>query len=171
VRDVRPFISKLKGKTKLVGAEIGVESGLNAKIMFEELDIQTLYLIDPYVTYNNMSGSGVMSSDRDGSLCREHAHKILEEYRTQIVWIEDMSSVAEKYFDNDYLDFVYIDGNHRYEFVKKDIELYLSKVKISGLLAGHDYKSGEPGVIKAVKELLSDNKTLEIKEWDWMIIK
>ena len=37
------------------------------------------------------------------------------------------------------LDFVYIDANHAYDFVKQDIKLWYPKVKQNGYLCGHDY--------------------------------
>ena len=39
----------------------------------------------------------------------------------------------------DKLDFIYIDGNHSYEGVKTDIELYYPKLRKGGLLMGDDY--------------------------------
>jgi len=37
------------------------------------------------------------------------------------------------------LDFIYIDGNHAYEYVKRDIEIWWPKLKKGGLFSGHDY--------------------------------
>ena len=37
------------------------------------------------------------------------------------------------------LDFCYIDADHRYEAVKRDIEMWLPKVKHGGVICGHDY--------------------------------
>jgi predicted O-methyltransferase YrrM len=42
-------------------------------------------------------------------------------------------------YEDDSLDFVFIDGDHRYECVKADIEAWLPKVKAGGIIAGHDY--------------------------------
>ena len=42
-------------------------------------------------------------------------------------------------YEDDSLDFVFIDGDHRYEFVKADIEAWVPKVKIGGIVSGHDY--------------------------------
>ena len=39
---------------------------------------------------------------------------------------------------DDYFDLIFIDGDHRYEGVKKDIELCLPKMKKGGILCGHD---------------------------------
>jgi hypothetical protein len=40
---------------------------------------------------------------------------------------------------NESLDFVYIDANHKYDAVKKDLELWYPKVRKGGVFAGHDY--------------------------------
>ena len=60
---------------------------------------------------------------------------------------------AVKYFADNSLDFVFIDGSHDYESVKKDIQAWLPKVKSGGVLAGDDYATW-PGVKQAVDELL-----------------
>ena len=57
------------------------------------------------------------------------------------------------------LDWVYIDGNHTYEFVAQDLRLSLAKVKTGGLVTGDDYCEGgwwDGGVKQAVDELAED---------------
>lgn len=49
-------------------------------------------------------------------------------------------------------DVVYIDGDHRYEQVKKDVVNYSILVRQGGFLAGHDYCEDHEGVIRAVNE-------------------
>jgi FkbM family methyltransferase len=46
---------------------------------------------------------------------------------------------ASELFEDNSLDFVYIDANHTYEGVKEDIKYWYPKVKPGGLLLGHDY--------------------------------
>jgi hypothetical protein len=56
------------------------------------------------------------------------------------------------------LDFVYIDGNHTYEFVKADLECYAPKLRPGGYLAGDDYGVRgwwEDGVTRAVDEFVA----------------
>jgi hypothetical protein len=66
----------------------------------------------------------------------------------------DSVSVASQYAD-DSLDFVFIDGDHRYECVKADIEAWLPKMKSGSILAGHDYGWCED-VRRAVHEVLGE---------------
>ena len=62
------------------------------------------------------------------------------------------SEDAASLFDNETLDFVFIDASHEYEDVKNDIKCWLPKVRKNGILAGHDYQTCFPGVKKAVIE-------------------
>lgn len=78
---------------------------------------------------------------------------------------------ANTYLDNS-LDFVFIDASHDYEHVKSDIYAWYPKVKVDGVLSGHDLDYW-PGVKMAVFEFLNKNKyTLSINSENcWGIIK
>jgi hypothetical protein len=66
-----------------------------------------------------------------------------------------MDSVdAAKLYEDNSLDFVFIDAAHGYEYVKADIIAWLPKVKSGGILAGDDYRF-LCGVTDAVRELLN----------------
>jgi predicted O-methyltransferase YrrM len=62
---------------------------------------------------------------------------------------------ASKLYANKSLDFVFIDASHEYEDIKNDIIHWLPKVKIGGILAGHDMVW--PGVARAVSELIPNH--------------
>jgi hypothetical protein len=54
------------------------------------------------------------------------------------------------------LDYVYLDADHHYEAVCRDIDAWLPKVKPGGVIAGHDFcEYPEFGVIQAVTERFS----------------
>jgi hypothetical protein len=48
---------------------------------------------------------------------------------------------------------VFLDGGHSYESVRGDIMAWQPCVASGGMLAGHDFNSGHPGVVRAVTEL------------------
>jgi predicted O-methyltransferase YrrM len=64
---------------------------------------------------------------------------------------------AVKTYKENSLDFVFIDGSHKYEDVVADIKAWLPKIKKGGFLAGHDYSFGWPDVVKAVNDALGKN--------------
>lgn len=150
---------------ELTGAEIGVFIGKNAKSILKTLNIKKLYLIDPYKEYDNYKNpSNLMSLEE----AKEEAGGKLEKYE-QVEFIYKKSSEAVNDVLND-LDFVYVDGNHSYEAVKEDIENYYPKIKINGILAGHD--SGNEQIIKAFTEFCHKNSLdFNVKFPDWWIVK
>jgi len=86
--------------------------------------------------------------------------------------IVDESCNAAKQFEDGSLDFVFIDASHSYENVRKDIIAWLPKVKVGGILAGHDYGNGYEGVIQAVDEIFGNKVNKEyIKEQCWLVVK
>jgi hypothetical protein len=64
-----------------------------------------------------------------------------------------MSSVdASKLYEDESLDFIFIDACHYYECVEADIKAWYPKVKKGGIISGHDYSNDWPGVKRAVEE-------------------
>lgn len=55
-------------------------------------------------------------------------------------------------FPDESIDFLFIDANHTYEDVMKDLQYWYPKIKKGGLVCGHDYEHPWPGLIKAVDE-------------------
>jgi hypothetical protein len=161
-RSMTRFMIKNFSNKELIGVEIGVNYGLNAKTMLKYLSIEKLYLIDPY--YNNQDN---ITGDQRYNKTKEY----LAKYKNKIKFIRKKSEQAFTEIPND-LDFIYIDGAHEYENVKKDIELYYKKVKKGGLIGGHDFWASEIGVCKAVLEFVKNNNLrLYGKLTDWWIIK
>ena len=66
----------------------------------------------------------------------------------------DSSATAVNFGDKS-VDLVYIDADHSYEAVQRDIAVWLPKVKAGGFIAGHDYSHAFPGVVRAVCEKFS----------------
>ena len=68
------------------------------------------------------------------------------------------------------LDFVYIDGNHQYDYVINDIKLSLKKLKKNGIISGHDYGSKiHMGVTQAVQEIFT-KPDIVFKDKSWLVM-
>lgn len=152
-------------------AEVGVFKGNNALYMLENLNIEKLYLIDPYLKYPDYRKVSPLAYGRLDE-AEEEAREKLKEYEDKIVWIKKFSDKAVNDLPND-LDFIYIDGNHSYEYVKQDMENYYPKVKENGILAGHDIASiRHKGVARAFAEfIIEKDKTPTISKTDWWVVK
>jgi hypothetical protein len=79
-------------------------------------------------------------------------------------------------FPDKYFDWIYIDGNHLYEFVKQDLALSFKKTRPSGYITGDDYTSGgwwQGGVKRAVDEFVREKpvKLVEIRNGQFIIKK
>lgn len=117
-----------------IGAEIGVEEGKYSKILLEKNPSLHLYAIDAWEVYDGY---------------REHVtqdklNDIMEKARTNLFGlncelIQAYSVEASQEFRDESLDFVYIDGNHDFKNVANDLCSWHRKVKIGGIVAGHDY--------------------------------
>ena len=71
---------------------------------------------------------------------------------SHIIQIVRLNSVkaAEEFYDKS-IDIVFIDACHEYEYVKADIEAWYPKVKVGGIIAGHDYPAWA-SVVRAVSD-------------------
>lgn len=174
---MRPPIEYIKEhlKGELVGVEIGVFKGENAENILENLPIKKLYLIDPYIGYDNYSDSLKGFDEKTPTTSLTEAKKIAEKrlvkHKDKIIWINKKSYEARNDVPNN-LDFVYIDGNHLYDYVKADIENYWPKVRKGGILGGNDYITYK-GVKEAVDKFIKEEKLLmfNFKKYDWWVIK
>lgn len=68
------------------------------------------------------------------------------------------SEQASYLFENDSLDFVFIDAEHNYESVMHDMLHWYPKVKVGGYIGGHDYKGIFNGLTTAVGHFFSWNR-------------
>ena len=144
-----------------VGAEVGVDYGDNSYLLLKYSEIGRLYSIDQW-----RGKWSFRKSEAEAKLQRF-------DYRSKI--IQEPSRLASERFEDQSLDFVYIDADHRYPAIKQDIEVWFPKVKIGGIFSGHDYVVAKKcDVIRAVDEFMETrneeiNYTLDyLKSW-WLV--
>jgi hypothetical protein len=86
--------------------------------------------------------------------------------------IESLSWDAADNFENESLDFCYVDAGHTYDCVAKDLEAWWPKIKTGSYFGGDDYAKQFPGVCQAVNEFF-ESKNLKVEKIGrcWLIQK
>jgi len=138
------------------GAEIGVFDGRFSEIILETIPGVKLLSIDSWEVGKIFPKKKI-------------AVERLSKFENSVI-IHDTSLNAAKNREDESLDFVFIDGEHSYKSVKEDIAAWTPKVRIGGIVSGHDYyltRTGNMGVIDAVNEYVeANNYQLNLTDWD-----
>lgn len=127
--------------------EIGTYTG-DSTLLFAN-KFKTVISVDPFLDDYDAADDACNYASFD---------KVFNEFTRRTKDIENISLIRAKSddatpnFKKAEFDFIYIDGMHTYEQVKKDIHNYLPFVKKGGFIAGHDYVPGFQGVMNAVNE-------------------
>ena len=130
-----------------VVAEVGVAFGEFTKQILLRNTPEKLHLVDAWEPERYQTG----------------LEQILERYSKEIAvgTVEvnrGLSTQRLAEFSDDYLDWIYIDTDHSYTTTRDELLLASKKVKPGGIIAGHDFASGNPvkaipyGVIEACHE-------------------
>jgi len=134
------MINKLELK---IGAEIGVDKGGFSKHIMGKSDMRKYYCID---TWQDDFGSDHKPDyfDAEGEARYKEAATTLAEYikEDKLTMVRKTGLNASKYFGTESIDFCYIDGDHSLGGIYNDIVAWTPKVKVGGIIAGHDYKDG-----------------------------
>lgn len=140
------------------GCEVGVLFGTQSVAILQESNIEHLYCVDPFKSYeehNNLVG-GFSQPDFDV------LHKLVElrlgQYPSRATVIREPSPQASVHIPNHSLDFVYIDGDHSKDAVAADLEAWYPKVRSGGFIIGDDYCGGWKSVIAAVDAFVARRK-------------
>jgi len=162
------------------GCEVGVQRARNAWLMFQNIPNLRMALVDPYRDHE----SNPRKWGKHHIKAKRLAHERMEGFNVR--WIEEFSEVAAQKVPKEVLDYVYIDGEHSYDFVMIDLILWSRKVRPGGIVSGHDYnyrKPHQPKVTAAVNDYhkqyvdgpiyLTDNKVFKnsgdrFTSWFWI---
>jgi FkbM family methyltransferase len=160
------------------GVEIGVLRGDYSKIILERWHKGEMYLIDAWRhldEYVDMNGR----DDQYHYDCLLQTCKNTKQWQDRAHIIRMDSVKSANMFPDEFFDFIYIDADHSYEGVVRDLQAWWPKIKKGGLFCGDDYipddgdiwltGQGDPiyagkfGVRKAVNEFVKE-KNLNLYE-------
>ena len=132
--DLLKYVSEKLPKSNYKMIEIGSYMG-ESTMMFASTGLfSTIYSIDP------LEGDEEFNEifEYDWDLVKSEYLNNIRMF-DNIIHYEDYSYNVINKFDDNSIDFIYIDGNHSYDSVTKDLQLYLPKIKKGGFISGHDY--------------------------------
>jgi hypothetical protein len=143
----------------LLAIEIGVLRGDFSQSILESFNIKKLYLVDPFKPYvDKIINKKVFESEME-----ENYKHVLNKFNNnkKVELLRKTSLEASKLFNDEFFDFIYIDGDHSFESVYEDLNLWFPKLLKNGVIAGDDYfhPSGIE-VRKAVNKFVSENNLI-----------
>lgn len=139
----------LKGEV----VEVGVAEGNNSELMATWDCVTKMWMVDNWATIEGQKGDGSeIQSWHDSNYIKCAA---ICERDIKCKMIQGMSTIVAEQFENDSLIMVYLDADHSFDAVKRDLVAWYPKVKSGGIIAGHDFLAEEYGVNQSVKEFCS----------------
>lgn len=151
-------------KRDAVCIEVGVWQG-DLSRQITQLPISRLYLIDPWKSINDVEGR---LHNTDQKILDDIYNKVRRRFffNKKVQLIRKFSADAMSDIKDGSADWIYIDGNHSYEFVKEDLNGWWPKLKSGGYLCGDDYINGKYqveqlkfGVVQAVDEFREEKES------------
>jgi predicted O-methyltransferase YrrM len=150
---------------QVIAVELGVWKGHSIGWLASNCPTVEVYGVDLFEdTYRYQAHPRLQ---KEAKTVYDHFLTSLDYYECKNVQaIRSLSWEAAKRFDDESVDFLFIDADHSYEAVKADIIAWLPKMKTDGIIAGHDFDNPKhPGVKQAVLELLGEPQTTEGTVW------
>lgn len=165
------------------GAEVGVWKGETSACLCQSLPGCTLHLVDTWAAWEPGTSyrdahfvMGDLTADQWEEIYQTAIRNVNTHSHSKYVCHRKTSEIAASEIADNLLDFVFLDANHTYEEVLKDINLWSKKVRSRGLIMGHDYKgrndrNGIWGVSRAVHEVFQEKNVIAKPGRIWAVIK
>lgn len=143
-------------------AEVGVAFGDFSKQLIAMLDPRQFWAVDDYRLHEYPEIWGMKTAEK----LEDMSH--LDWYRKEmtsfgnVMFSQGKSWDVLSTFEDGFFDFVYLDADHSYDSVKKDLAELRTKVKPGGYLVCDDYTMWDPilrrdyGVVQAVNEFVAE---------------
>lgn len=159
-----------------VCAEIGVWKGDFSQRILDVTTPSRLFLIDPWLFQgefpNRMFGGKVAKSQADMDAIHDGVAARFAD-RPEVELCRGYSADVLPALEDGSLDWIYIDGNHYYDFVLEDLRIAWHKVRPGGFVTGDDY-TWRPGddspahefpVKDAVRDFLREKGLADDRLW------
>lgn len=161
--------SRFDKKKKLYGVEVGVYTAKLSRQLLILLPRLKLFMVDRWQPYSkierklNLKTTMTYVTSDAWRMIQKKAFLKVKKYGKRASIMKMSSKRASKKFNNRIFDFVFLDGDHGYEAVKRDITRWMKKIKIGGYICGHDYP--RKTVKKAIDEIFPDAEIGDDRTW------
>lgn len=123
-----------------IGCEKGVWVGAFSYKLLTATKPKILYLVDPWKVYPSQSplyGNGFARTQKDLDILHDSVvNRFKNSPSVKVLRQETLTGIPDNY-----LDWIYVDGDHSYESVTSDLLESLRVVKIGGIIAGDDFQT------------------------------
>jgi len=140
------------------GAEIGVAQGRFSEQLCRAMPGLALLCVDPWRGYWGDTRNRPLESH---VASYAEAQRRLLPFNVTLKRVMSLEAVEDVPCES--LDFVFIDANHSYQYVKDDLTAWSARVRPGGIVSGDDYYVFKyAGVVEAVQDVTHD---LGIETW------
>jgi len=162
------LISKFFDLNNPIILEIGVHRSSFSRELYNKFNPQKMFLVDPWKVMDDeiYKDSFYGNSDNNNQVIQDQYYiEVIKNFENEIKdkRVEIFRGTSDNFFLRNKIkfDLIYIDGNHLYEYVKRDISNSLKYLNINGIIVLDDYfVKGwwQDGVTKAVNDFKNNNK-------------
>lgn len=137
-------------KLPMTAVEIGVAEGYNSADLLER-GIEHLFMVDNWGKIATQTGDG-NNEDEWHYKNMKGAYDRVYKYKGKYTVLRGLSVEMSLRVEDNSLGLVYLDADHSYNGVMRDLEAWYPKLVSGGLCAGHDYLQAHYGVQQAANE-------------------
>lgn len=159
----------LRGLNNPVVAEVGVAFGSLSRFLLQHHPGLRLVMVDNWLPELERPRHYRATRDSNAHLTPEKAQthrgwsmQVADDYAGRTIVLEGDSAKMAFKVDGESLDLCFVDADHSYEGVRRDLVAWYPKVRRGGWISGHDYANNDPrfdfsGVKRAVDEFTAEH--------------
>jgi hypothetical protein len=179
-----------------VALELGVYDGGNAKRIFDSINPKFLYLIDAWRAslmsksyypfepvpkwvdklnsklYNHYYGGNPLKQETFENLYNKTVEIFKDFQNIKIIRDDSLSAhqSLSNYLGNEKIDYMYIDGNHQFEYVFNDLMIYSEYCSENAIIQMNDCCFSEAGLRQNLGVLEACTKFIKVSDWRPLVI-
>lgn len=142
----------------LQGTWVELGSWTGKSVAYCVVELLKKNALGKFYAIDTWCGGEELKNNKNTKNIKEIFYKNIQPVIDKIEVIESLSWDAAIKFDDNSVDFCYVDAGHTYECVTKDLHAWWSKIKTGSYFGGDDYTKGHPGVQNAVWDFFGPKK-------------